>query len=267
MKGIAMESGLTRTRVKAFTLIELLVVISIVSLLISILLPALQAARQAAQAIKCGNNLHQIGVAWLNYQVGNRDYMPVKDPIGLSRRGRGWIWQMTQEQLLYTGPWEEKEEPLIGGVEKCPLELRRFEDSTYQMEFYGPSHYALWWPLSGYDMTQTRHESKAGGDPDSPFRVSMILQPSNTPVAWDGDTDMNMGQYAGLATPGVGTTPSRLIALRHQGESASRLSADGSIKAINQTPLTNDISGNAAYLGGEAKNWILPPQNWILPKW
>jgi len=57
---------------KGITVIELLVTFAVIALLIALLLPAVQSARRSANAVRCKNNLYQIGRAIHNFESDHR---------------------------------------------------------------------------------------------------------------------------------------------------------------------------------------------------
>jgi len=89
---------------KGFTLIELLVVIAIIAILIALLLPAVQQAREAARRTQCRNNLHQLAIAFANYEETHGVYPPscATDNITIGKTGWGvLLLPFIEEAPLY----------------------------------------------------------------------------------------------------------------------------------------------------------------------
>lgn len=89
-----------------FSLIELLVVVAIIGILAGLLLPTLARAKGKAKAIKCLNNLKQMGLSTEMYAEENNDWLP-----GNQHNLPSWLYSLTR----YNGT----------NIFRCPSEKTR----------------------------------------------------------------------------------------------------------------------------------------------
>jgi prepilin-type N-terminal cleavage/methylation domain-containing protein/prepilin-type processing-associated H-X9-DG protein len=162
-----------------FSLIELITVVAIFSVLAALLLPAVQAARERARMMQCRNNLHNLGVACLNFEE-TFGYLPRNTirprgttSIGGQPRGNWSKWEAGSyetwtRQIM---PFVERPRARVQDVVPvlaCPSDPR---GPTYRVPQYGFTWYA-----GVYSNRHTLNNGAIIDDSDLQTKLTIPLQ-------------------------------------------------------------------------------------------
>ncbi len=133
-----------RPKKRGFTLIELLVVIAIIAVLIGIMLPVLGKVKEQARRSQCASNLHQIGIALINYanQNGGKlfKHRPSVEDARLYRTQPGYkrvgLWDPTKARPDNNG--------IVAGYQ-TPEKRLCYPIANYSGHLWSPPYDAQWY--------------------------------------------------------------------------------------------------------------------------
>jgi prepilin-type N-terminal cleavage/methylation domain-containing protein/prepilin-type processing-associated H-X9-DG protein len=216
----------------AFTLVELLVVLAIIAVLVGLLVPATRSVREPARRMACANNLHQIGLALLNYESEYKRLPPAYTVDSHGNRLHSWrtliLPYMEQSQLYQSidlnKPWDDPVNAKARATSvpgySCASSARSTQDSDTDKD-----RTTLYLALVGESFAFTTDKGRKLKEfTDGPSNTMMVVEANvDQAVPWMSPYDMDETMLSKL----VGKDPKAI----HSGGRNACMS-DGSVQFI-----------------------------------
>jgi prepilin-type N-terminal cleavage/methylation domain-containing protein len=217
-----------RRVLKGFTLVELLVVIAVIAILAGMLLPALSKSKEAGNSARCMSNLHEIGLAAMQYANDNHEKFYC-DATGTMANGGQWTANPGTTVLLPANDegnayWALGYYTYFGGVQKlfsCPdgtvVDQWRDAGLNYPFSFWANSSYGVCQYLTTpYSGPGTQYGEGAKGQ----MKIPRYLSPQTTIFCQDA-TEQRMEGDGSAGDDSLGLFPGETVILAQWNSTSS----------------------------------------------
>jgi prepilin-type processing-associated H-X9-DG protein len=216
-------------------------------ILAALLLPAVQSAREAARRAQCSNNLKQIGLAMLNYEMARKTFPPAYTTDKNGKPLHSWrvlLLPYLEEEALYQQirldePWNSPHNRTLASrmpqVYRCPSDAPQPGITSYAM-LVGP-----------HAFSDGPHGRRISAIKDGLSNTIMIVEADGAGINWMEPRDLNVEEmnFGLFDEGGMGS--------RHPGV-VNALFGDASVRSLSKDMDPELLTALSTIDGGEAAN-------------